>query len=452
MDSDVFPPATTLKAAFRACDVGPLMGDEVQSYYVDLSSVRNTEAIENVITRLDFLDPGEFSTVLFTGHRGCGKSTELRRIKQQLEQDYYVIYLEADAEIDINDAEYTDLYLVIIKKVADELYKLGAKFDPKLLGNFESWFKEITEETEESVEKSVSVETTAQAGYEIPFISKLLAKIQAQIKGADKQRKVIRQTLQKDIARLQNDINLLLSDAFNKLRKKYPQYQKGFLLIFDNLDRIPPNVGDHLFFDYATQIQGLHTTIIYTVPISAVYSANNLNNAFDPPNIMPMVNVFDLDRTRCDLEYNIDKLNACASLIERRVDIATVFESRDHLLELVKASGGHVRQLMQMTSKASLTAASRKHSQVLAEDVAYAIKQEQFNFERIMLSEYFKILAEVCLTKDIEKDDIGQLLLFNLSVLEYNGSNRWNYINPVLKQSDAFQQALKAVQQQSGNP
>lgn len=241
MTSENFRPATTLKAAFRACDVGPLMGSEVENYYVDLSEVRNTEAVENVITRLDFLEPAEFSTLLFTGHRGCGKSTELRRIKQQLEKtEYYVIYLEADAEIDINDAEYTDLYLVIIKKVADELYNLGLKFDSNLLRNFESWFKEITEETEESVEKSVSIGTSAEAGYEIPFISKLLAKIQGQIKGADKQKKVIRQTLQKDIARLQGDINLLLENAFNKLRKKYPEYQKGFLMIFDNLDRVPP--------------------------------------------------------------------------------------------------------------------------------------------------------------------------------------------------------------------
>ncbi len=36
--------ATTLKAAFRACDVGPLAGQDIQRYYVDLSQVRNGEA------------------------------------------------------------------------------------------------------------------------------------------------------------------------------------------------------------------------------------------------------------------------------------------------------------------------------------------------------------------------------------------------------------------------
>ncbi len=105
-----------------------------------------------------------------------------------------------------------------------------------------------------------------------------------------------------------------------------------------------------------------------------------------------------------------------------------------------------------MTAKSCLTAASRSHSKVTAEDVTYAINQEQFNFERITLNEYYSVLAKVCLKKNINKDEIGQLLLFNLSVLEYNGVNRWNYINPVFKQSSLFQEALQNERQQSGNP
>jgi hypothetical protein len=92
-----------------------------------------------------------------------------------------VIYLEADEELDVNDIEYTDLYLVIIKHVADDLARLGLRFDARLLRSFEEWFKEITDETEESVNKSFSLETIAEAKAEIPFISKLLAKLQAHL-------------------------------------------------------------------------------------------------------------------------------------------------------------------------------------------------------------------------------------------------------------------------------
>jgi ABC-type proline/glycine betaine transport system ATPase subunit len=109
--------AKTLRDAFRLCDVDPLVGAGLERYYVDLSAVRKTEAIEGVNTVLEFQEAGEFCSILFTGHRGCGKSTELRRINRQWQQDYRVIYLEANEELDINDAEYTDFYLIVIKQI-----------------------------------------------------------------------------------------------------------------------------------------------------------------------------------------------------------------------------------------------------------------------------------------------------------------------------------------------
>jgi energy-coupling factor transporter ATP-binding protein EcfA2 len=238
--------AKTLKEAYRLCEVGPLSGEGLERYYMDLAPVRKTEAIESVNTILDFQEPGEFCTILFTGHRGCGKSTELQRIQDQWRQDYRVIYLETNEETDILDAEYTDLYLVVIKQIEYEMRQLQLKFDPQLLQGFENWFKEITHETEQTVESSVSLQGEASLGGNAPFLAKLLVKLLAQIKGADKQKAVIRQTLQRDISRLKADINLLLQDAFAKVKEHYP---KGFLVIFDNLDRVPPNVGNHLFFD-----------------------------------------------------------------------------------------------------------------------------------------------------------------------------------------------------------
>ena len=443
--------AKTLKEAYRACDVKPLTGDDIERYYVDLSAVRNTVAIEGVSTDLDLQEPGEFNTILFTGHRGCGKSTELKRIQSKCENEYRVIYIEFDLELDVNDAEYTDLYLLLSKKVADDLTELRLKFDPKLLESFESWFKDVTQETEATVQSSVSIETEASAGAEIPFISKLAAKLIGQIRGSSQQKKVIRETLGRNLSRLQTDINLLLKDAFDKLRRKYPDhYPKGFLVIVDNLDRIPPSVGNHLFFDYAPQLQELDCTIIYTVPISVIYSYKNVSNLFGNPNIVPMVNIYEFSRSECELSYNQQRLDGVASLIEQRVDVSAIFADRQQLLDLAKASGGHVRQLMQVTRLACRTSITRKHSKVLAEDVAYALKQQQFDFERSTPGpEYYTTLAQVCLDKDITKDEIGQNLLFNLSLLEYNGNSRWNYVNPLVKPSYAFKQALQSIQ---GNP
>ncbi len=405
--------AKTLKEAYRACEVNPLTGENIARYYVDLSAVGNTEAIEGVSTDLDIHEPGEFDTILFTGHRECGKSTELKRIQSQCENEYRVIYREFDWERHVNEAEYTDISLVFIKKVGEDLTELRLKFDPKLLESCESWFKEVTQETEATVQSSVSSETLG--------------------------RNLSRQT----------DINLLLKDAFDKLKRKYPdRYQKGFLVIVDNLDRIPPIVGNHLFFDEAPKLQELDCTIIYTVAISVIYSYKNVSNLFDTnPNIVPMVNIYEFERSKWDLNYNQQRLEGVVSLIEKRVDVDAVFGDREQLLDLAKASGGHVRQLMQITRSACRTAVTRKHSKILAEDVTYALNQQQFDFERsIPGPEYYTALAQVCLDKDIAKHELGQILLSSLLVLEYNGNSRWNYVNPLVKQSYAFQQALESIQ------
>jgi histone H3/H4 len=157
---------------------------------------------------------------------------------------------------------------------------------------------------------------------------------------------------------------------------------------------------------------------------------------------MPMINIYKFERDRPALLYNESGLNAVASVVERRVNIEAVFESRELLLELAKASGGHVRQLMQMMRIACQTASTRKHKKIQAEDITYSINQEKFNFERIIPEEHYPILANVYRNKDIDKNEIGQLMLFNTSVLEYNGDNRWNYPNPMVIQSELFQTIL----------
>ena len=257
--------AVTLGDAYNISDLLPLEGEDLIKYYYDLSAVRKTEAIDSINFILSNPKPGKNKTILFAGHRGGGKTTELKRLQDKLKEKYFIIYFMADDELDINDARYTDLYLVIIKQVEEQLRKENITLDQRLLKGFEDWFKEITKEKEETVESSVRIEAGGELGNKtpIPFLAKLWVKLLGQIKGSDKNKKIIRETLEKDISRLKADINALLRDGTKKLKEKYPQ-SKGILIIVDNLDRVTPNVGEHLFFDYAAQLQELDCNIIYT--------------------------------------------------------------------------------------------------------------------------------------------------------------------------------------------
>jgi energy-coupling factor transporter ATP-binding protein EcfA2 len=291
-------PATNLRTAYRVCDVQPLEGDDLERYYVQLGEARKTEAMMNLSVALDLQEPGQYRTVLFTGHRGCGKSTELRLLEQNWQKQYYVIYLETDEVTDVNDVEYTDIYLLVAQYIEYGLRRIGIQLDPGIVQDFANWFADVTQETEASVESSIAVEGEVTLGGEtpfaIPFLAKLLAKVTSTIKGGSKDKTTTRRTLEKDFSRLKSSVNLLLDDGLKKLRKQRPDC-KGMLLIFDNLDRCPPHVANRLFFDYAAQLQELHCTIVYTVPLSTLYSGRDISTNFSRPAIVPMVNIYQYD-------------------------------------------------------------------------------------------------------------------------------------------------------------
>ena len=117
----------------------------------------------------------------------------------------------------------------------------------------------------------------------------------------------------------------------------------------------------------------------------------------------------------------------------RVCDVAPLVSSRD------------IERYYVNLSKVRKTEATREHEKVTADDITYAIKQEQFNFERSISTEYYSALAAVYVNKDVSKDEIGRLMLFSLWVFEYKGKNRWNYVNPVVRQIHAFQEAVKSA-------
>ena len=49
------------------------------------------------------------------GHIGCGKSTELFRLKDKLEQQgYHVVYFEFSEDLDMGDVDISDIFRTYI--------------------------------------------------------------------------------------------------------------------------------------------------------------------------------------------------------------------------------------------------------------------------------------------------------------------------------------------------
>jgi len=105
-------------ALFKASDPSsPLPAGD--SRYVDCGEERGTQFLLRTIR--DAIDTGGDVAQLLCGNRGCGKTTELFRLQKELEANWFVVYLDADSALDLNDVDGNDLVLAIAAGVWDAL-------------------------------------------------------------------------------------------------------------------------------------------------------------------------------------------------------------------------------------------------------------------------------------------------------------------------------------------
>jgi hypothetical protein len=148
---------------YQACNPTPLvMGNaEDRKYYIDFSSVRGGNIIKELGRTIARLSPDKPTCQLFTGHIGCGKSTELQRLKADLEQQgFHVVYFESSQVLEMADVDVTDILLAIAKRcceaqiarsVSESLEAVQIKLKP---GYFVNLFREIGEILQTPVEIS----------------------------------------------------------------------------------------------------------------------------------------------------------------------------------------------------------------------------------------------------------------------------------------------------------
>ncbi|MEA5535722.1 ATP-binding protein [Crocosphaera sp. XPORK-15E] len=101
-----------IKQFFRATNPTKTLNiqkEEDRQYYIDFSEVRGEEMVAKLKNQIIFPDPNEPSCTLFSGHIGCGKSTELLCLKDDLERDnFFVIYFESDQDLEVTDVDIAD--------------------------------------------------------------------------------------------------------------------------------------------------------------------------------------------------------------------------------------------------------------------------------------------------------------------------------------------------------
>ncbi|NMF57842.1 AAA family ATPase [Pseudanabaena yagii] len=429
--------------------------------YVDLRSVRGDGDVLTDLGRRVDLAKDKKTCQLYTGHRGVGKSTELLRLQEDLRsKGYFVVYFAADKEdIEPEDVEYTDVLLACTRHILEELKDCG---NPETIlewvrGRLVA-FKDAIPELE--VDKFSAEATVPSFGWIPQF-----AKITASLRAVPKIRQKLRNELDAHTPSLVEALNTFIRDA----KKKLPEPCDDIVVIVDNLDRITyikrdetqGSNYDEIFIDRVEQLKSLDCHVIYTIPISMVYStkATILEDTYKKPQVLPMIMVKDQDGNvyeaglakmkeiiakriaQIKTDGNISK--ALANALDSQL-----FENVQTLDQLCLMSGGHSRNLMQYIQKA-IERTERLPIKSLA--VKRAISETRDTYRNAIEPLQWEILAQVAKSKRKPNDDKHSVLLLNRSILEYcyvddeGEMCRWYDIHPVIYGIQEFKEAWQRI-------
>jgi hypothetical protein len=448
-------PATTLEQIPAQTTLEPLASGDPR--YVDMARGLGTTQLREMRLCLEEHDASQnrYAKIAFTGHRGCGKSTELLRMEQELGDRFTCLHLYIDESL-VQDCQYSDLLLWLALRLMEQAQAMDLPAPASLVKEVADWFADRTLDDVAAVRAEIESEVSAQGqagGGVFGFALKLLARIRARVQGSVEQRQTIRLKLQSYGEELIARVNSLLDWFQNALGNA--GRPPDLLIVQDNLDRLPVDVGRRLFFDHGELLKQLRAHMLFTHPIAMVLAPYRIGQVFDNCFTMPMVKVAERSGGPCDAG-----LDALVELIGRRVALDRLFERQEVARSLAARSGGSVRDLLRLVNTAQRLARLDGKAAIDQASADEAVKRLSLDFERLLVPSdvYFPLLAHIHKTKDLTLPGTAAAdpdkarsareffcqLLFNGSVLEYNGDGTWYDIHPAILGVEAFQRARDA--------
>ncbi|MEH2067381.1 MAG: ATP-binding protein [Nostoc sp.] len=421
-------------------------------YYIDFSSVRGGDIIGKLKQKITYFKPNEATCTLFTGHIGCGKSTELLRLQAELEKlGFHVVYFESSEDLEMTDVDIADVLLAIARRVSQSLDKITLAEPTRFNDLLEGAWKVLNSEVTGAKVKLGGVDVGVTSDKEKLSLAFGIGEITTKMKSDPSLRAKLNQYLAPQKTNLLEAINReLLEPAIAKLKQ---QGKQGLVVIVDNLDRIDNRVKawgrpqqEYLFVDQGEFLTKLNCHLIYTMPLSLKFSNDYgmLTQRFpEDPKVLPMVPVQWPDGSVHEQGMALMKQMVLARAFpdlqpdERLNKITEIFDNIATLDRLCRLSGGHVRDLLRLLN----TWIMEEMALPLTRDTLDQVVRARRNEMMMPISnEEWQLLRHVKQNKKVSDDQGYQKLIRSRFVFEYRDSGEsWFDVNPILAEARELQ-------------
>jgi len=417
------------RRVYQVFDPGPLRQQD-SDLYVELDQVRgSTGVVARLADRIRLSDKA--TCQILAGHRGSGKSTELRRLQHLLQQGddrVFVVYCKADDDIDRNDVDFPEVLIALVRQMAAQLKdSLKISLKPGLI-------KDRVQRIKHLLASEISFDKVGLAAG--------LLSLSAAIKGSPDARLEIRKLLEPDTSNWLHAAYDLIGLAKLELAKKG---YSDLVVIVDDLDKMvlrthPTagcSTGEYLFVHREAQLTDFQCHVIYTMPIALAYSSlepriANLYGGHPP--VMPMVKIAEPPPARKRFAPGFQKFREMirARLKRTGAKESDVFKSAAVRDELIRLSGGQPRVLMLLIREAIVGG----DLPIDAAAVDRARQEGTRAYARQLRKDHRPILDEVrktgALTRTEQNDAIIRELLDSRAILQYTNAPEWYAVNPLI--------------------
>jgi hypothetical protein len=377
--------------------------------------------------------------ILFAGYRGCGKSTELNKLQFEIQTKFSVLNYSIMEESDPINLTYIELFIITMEKLFELAEKQDFPIRKEYIDSIKGWL--ATKEIQEIQDKYIGAESElgSETQFTIPWFQKFFFKLKVAGKTSKNFKETLKQNVEPRLSELIFHCNALIREIRSAGKKRGFQ---DVLIIVEDLDKIPIDRAESLFFNYAGQLAQLEASVIFTFPITLLYNQkfNIIRQYFDYDFELPMIKVNNKDGSP-----NADGRQILREIVSKRMDLS-LFEKPEYLETLIAYSGGCLRDLFRMILESASNALIMENTKMQESDIQKGILRLKNDYSNtisdnrkadktfISAKQYFDTLVAVVndVSKHPENTEALLDLRQNLCVLGYNSEN-WCDVHPLVK-------------------
>ena len=352
--------------------------------------------------------------LLFTGHRGSGKSTELAKLTLYLQDEFFIVNYSIKNTMNLFDIKYVDVILSLATELVKSALDENLNLNQSLIQDIHDWFrKEVIQEVIVDTKGGANISATLNL-----FVTKLGSKISTE----SSTRTLVREKIEPRLSELLERVDLVIGEIERITRKKV-------LIIVEDLDKADLASAREIFCEHSMSLTQSSCRIIFTFPIALRHDNDfiNIRHNFDEPYVLPNFKVVTHDGNPDET----GKTELKQIIIHRLAPEARLMTPAAVDL-LVTLSGGLPRELVTLTRRSCLLAMLKNRSQIDDQIVKQAGNRLSNDYRVLLTTAQLKVLKDVAETKRVENDAEYRDLLHNLSVLEYRNDTIWYDVHPVV--------------------